>query len=79
VITEGVSGFIVENIEESVAAVARLDELDRHAVRRSFEERFSVERMARDYLGVYERLIGAHPGPAVRAVQFESESEPIQA
>jgi len=79
VITEGVSGFIVENIEESVAAVARLDELDRHAVRRSFEERFSVARMARDYLGVYERLIGAHPGPAVRAVQFESESEPIQA
>ncbi len=38
-------------------AVGRLDELDRGAVRAAFERRFSAERMAHDYLDVYERLI----------------------
>ena len=51
------SGFIVESIDESVEAVRRLGELDRRVVRRTFEERFTVERMTRDYVRVYERLI----------------------
>ena len=57
VIDDGVSGFIVESIDESVEAVRRLGELDRRVVRRTFEERFTVERMTRDYVRVYERLI----------------------
>ena len=61
VVADGVSGFIVNSIDESVAAVARLDELDRRKVRQSFEERFTVERMARDYVEVYERLISDGP------------------
>ncbi len=64
VITEGVSGFIVEDIEGAVEAVRRLDELDCAAVRASFEARFTVDRMARDYLGVYERIIAAGPRPS---------------
>jgi glycosyltransferase involved in cell wall biosynthesis len=63
VVTDGVSGYIVESIEESVAAVARLDRLDRHTVRESFERRFTVERMARDYVQVYERLVAEGPRP----------------
>lgn len=57
VIDEGITGFVVEDIEPAVEAVHRLDEIDRDACRRRFEERFSVERMARDYVRVYERLI----------------------
>jgi len=64
VITEGVSGFIVEDIDGAVEAVRRLDELDRGAVRAAFEARFTVDRMARDYLPVYERPIEAGPRPS---------------
>jgi len=59
VIDEGVTGFIVDDIESAVEAVGRLDGFDRAACRTRFEERFSVERMARDYVKVYEQLIGA--------------------
>ena len=31
--------------------------LDRHKVRRRFEERFSAQRMARDYVHVYRNLV----------------------
>jgi glycosyltransferase involved in cell wall biosynthesis len=57
VIDEGVSGFVVDDIESATAAAGRLDEIDRAGVREAFERRFDVARMARDYLEVYERLI----------------------
>jgi hypothetical protein len=60
VIAEGVSGFVVDDIESATKAVERLDELDRSAVRADFERRFSAERMAHDYLDVYERLISEY-------------------
>lgn len=61
VITDGVSGFIVDDMDGAVAAVHRLDELDRAGVRAAFEDRFTVDRMARDYLRVYEQLVGDGP------------------
>jgi glycosyltransferase involved in cell wall biosynthesis len=65
VIDEGESGFIVEDIESATAAVARLGEVDRSGVRSTFERRFSVARMAQDYLEVYERLVaGWKPLPS---------------
>jgi hypothetical protein len=57
VIDEGVSGYIVESIDESVAAVARLGELDRQAVRARFEQRFTAERMTRNYVELYGELV----------------------
>lgn len=57
VITDGVNGFVVDDVEEAVGAVARLGEIDRAGCRASFDQRFTVERMARDYLQVYRRLI----------------------
>jgi glycosyltransferase involved in cell wall biosynthesis len=59
IIEHGVTGFVVDSIEEAVAAVARAPELDRRACRKSFEERFTVERMARHYLTAYEALRAA--------------------
>src|SRR5207237_1652966 len=58
VIDDGVTGFIVDDEMEAVAAIRRLAMLDRARVRRVFEERFTVERMAMDYLSVYRGLPG---------------------
>ncbi len=58
IIEDGLTGFIVSSVEEAVAALKRVDGLDRLAIRRRFEERFTAERMMKDYLRVYERLIG---------------------
>ena len=56
VIDHGVTGFIVDRIEEAVTAVDKVSSLSRKAVRRGFERRFSIERVARDYIRVYEFL-----------------------
>ena len=64
VITDGVNGFVVEGIDESVEAVMKLDQISREGCRRAFEERFTVEHMAHEYVALYEQLIGR--GSALR-------------
>jgi glycosyltransferase involved in cell wall biosynthesis len=61
VIDDGLTGFIVDTVEEAVAAVHALDSLDRYQVRAVFEERFTVERMAIDYLAIYRGLPALRP------------------
>jgi len=56
VVEDGLTGFIVRSQAEAQAAVARLPQLDRHAIRARFEERFSAFAMARRYLEIYGRL-----------------------
>ncbi|WP_028919231.1 glycosyltransferase family 4 protein [Pseudoxanthomonas suwonensis] len=58
VVEHGVTGFIVSSMDEAVAAVERLHELDRATIRRVFERRFSATVMARGYLELYRRLLG---------------------
>ena len=67
IISEGENGFIVDSIDDAVAAVHRVGDLDRARVRASFEQRFSVERMTRDYLEIYRRLPIRRAGQAVAA------------
>ena len=57
VVKDGVTGFIVENVDEAVRAIARLDIINREAVRSTFERRFSVDVMAANYEVVYANLI----------------------
>ncbi len=59
VMTEGVTGFVVEDIAQAVSAVARVKSLDRRACRAAFDSRFAADRMARDYLAVYDHVIAA--------------------
>ncbi len=59
VIEHGVTGFIVNSEDEAVRAVDRAPSLDRQRCRRVFERRFSAQRMTRDYLLLYDRLIEA--------------------
>lgn len=56
VIDHGRTGFIVENVDQAVAAVERIADIDRRVCRAVFETRFSAERMASDYLGLYRTL-----------------------
>lgn len=57
VVDHGVTGFIVDSIDEAVAAVLQAMALDRNVIRRRFEERFAVDRMARDYVALYGEVL----------------------
>ncbi|TWT05925.1 glycosyltransferase family 4 protein [Reyranella sp. CPCC 100927] len=59
VVDHGVTGLIVETVDQAVAALPDIVRLDRTAVRRCFERRFTSRRMATDYVTVYERQLGA--------------------
>jgi glycosyltransferase involved in cell wall biosynthesis len=57
VVDEGVTGFIVASETEAAAGAQRLHLLDRVRIRQVFEERFTAQRMAADYVSLYLRLI----------------------
>jgi glycosyltransferase involved in cell wall biosynthesis len=67
VMDHGITGFVVDNVDEAVAACYRLHEIDRARVRAQFDHRFTSRRMAEDYLHLYERLIAARR-PRLRIV-----------
>ncbi|TCZ55257.1 glycosyltransferase family 4 protein [Roseicella aquatilis] len=70
VLEDGLTGFIVEDMEAAVEAVAKLPLLSRPAIRRRFEQRFTARRMAEDHVALYERLVRARE-PSVRAMAAE--------
>ena len=57
VIDNGVTGSIVTSIEQAISELPKILKLDRAAVRRRFEQRFTAERMARDYVAIYQTLM----------------------
>jgi glycosyltransferase involved in cell wall biosynthesis len=59
VVENGVSGFVVESVNQAATVVKRVASLDRASVRAAFEQRFTIERTARDYLEIYNKLIGS--------------------
>jgi glycosyltransferase involved in cell wall biosynthesis len=61
VIDEGVTGFMVESLEEAVRAVKKVARLSRKRCRTVFQERFSAARMVSDYVTVYRQLVEARP------------------
>jgi glycosyltransferase involved in cell wall biosynthesis len=61
IIDQGVTGAIVDTMDEAVSMLPRVIALDRHAVRRRFEERFSATRMATDYVALYRSLLKRPP------------------
>ncbi|KQQ65511.1 hypothetical protein ASF84_24775 [Pseudomonas sp. Leaf127] len=72
VITPGQSGFIVESVEQAVAAIGTLACLERRRVRAAFEQRFTVERMAAQYLALYRQQVGQadrSPAPSGSSLQ----------
>ncbi|MFH1117923.1 MAG: glycosyltransferase [Pseudomonadota bacterium] len=57
IITEGVNGFLVTDISGAVDAVNRVERISRADCRKAAEERFSVQRMANDYLKAYSLIL----------------------
>jgi glycosyltransferase involved in cell wall biosynthesis len=57
VIKDGQTGFIAKNLEDAADAVHRVSEISRTHCRKIFEKRFTVTRMARDYVRIYRRTI----------------------
>jgi glycosyltransferase involved in cell wall biosynthesis len=64
IIVHGENGFLVTSAAEAEAAVAMRGRLDRRTVRASVEERFNVERMVDDYIGIYRRVVELANGDA---------------
>jgi len=56
VMDDGVTGFVVNDIEKAVEAIRRVRDLSRARCREVFEKRFTASRMANDYVNVYTRL-----------------------
>src|SRR5436190_3314890 len=56
IVDNGVTGFIVRDVDEAVSRIGSLVALDRKKVRRRFEQRFTVSHMARNYVHIYEQL-----------------------
>src|SRR6185295_6781685 len=56
IIEPGKNGFLVGNIRDAAAAVVATVKLDRAGCRAVFEARFTADRMARDYVSIYQRL-----------------------
>jgi glycosyltransferase involved in cell wall biosynthesis len=62
IIDDGVTGFVVHNQAEAVAAAKAAGQLDRRHCREAFERRFTATSMARAYLALYRELIARQPG-----------------
>ena len=63
VIQDGVTGFVVDSFDEALGAIDRVKTVERQHVRKTFERRFTARRMAEDYVGVYQNVIGTYANP----------------
>jgi glycosyltransferase involved in cell wall biosynthesis len=70
VIDDDLTGYVVDSIEEAVAAVPLAGSLDRTMVRKTFERRFSADRMTKDYLAIYRRLLGEQAFPPESDISY---------
>ncbi|PXW22402.1 glycosyltransferase family 4 protein [Paraburkholderia caballeronis] len=68
VIDNGLTGYIVEDVQGAVAALQNIDSLSREAIRAQFERRFSSKTMARNYLDSYATLVESAQRPVLRRV-----------
>src|SRR5579862_5023681 len=71
IVDQGLTGFVVEDEISAVATVNRLSGLDRDAIRKQFETRFTARRMALDYLAAYRSLME----PAEPRIKLVSSAE----
>lgn len=76
VLTNGVTGVVVNDMNAAHAALPEVLRLDRRRVRAEFERRFTAERMARDYVEVYESLTRPAATLTKRLVASSSEMYP---
>jgi len=59
IIEHGRTGFIVDSMEDAVAATRQVASIDRRVCRRSFEQRFTARRMVERHVSVYTEVVNA--------------------
>jgi glycosyltransferase involved in cell wall biosynthesis len=74
VVDEGVTGHVVASMPQALVKIGSLLALPRAAVRRQFEKRFTAERMANDYLRIYQRLARQGRTTGVDAAAFHAQA-----
>jgi hypothetical protein len=57
IVEPGKNGFLVDSIKDAAAAVVESAKLDRASCRAVFDARFTADRMASDYVSIYEKLL----------------------
>jgi glycosyltransferase involved in cell wall biosynthesis len=62
IVRHGETGFVVDSLEQAVAAVGTVPSLDRDAIHGYAAQHFSRERMVDDYIQVYQQVIQQHQG-----------------
>jgi glycosyltransferase involved in cell wall biosynthesis len=67
VIEDGVTGFVVDSIDQAIDATTRTHTLDRRACRDAFTRRFSASRMASAYVRLYRQLVSSAAGADIVA------------
>lgn len=72
IMSDGVTGFTVNSIDEAVAAVQKIGAIDRVHCRKHFEQNFTVGRMVDGYIEGYQRLIKTAPAPVVQTSPVQS-------
>ena len=77
-IQDGVTGYIVDDIEGALQALRKIPAFDRRRCRQVFEERFSASRMAQDYLNVYRRVIKSSADHDARIALAALDSDPLE-
>ena len=76
-IDHGVTGFLVDDVEEAALAVSRAEALDRAEIARNTRQRFSADRMVDAYEAVYRKLVvPARVEPETAAIG-DTEVEPL--
>jgi glycosyltransferase involved in cell wall biosynthesis len=60
-IEDGVTGFLVNNIDEAVIAIGRIGEIDRNDCRAAVASRFTVDLMADRYIDLYHQVLAQRP------------------
>ena len=73
IVEPGITGAIVNNVDEAVRTLPRVLALNRRRIRRRFEQRFTATRMAKDYLAVYRSLL-----ERAAPVEHVAELAPLQ-
>ncbi len=60
VIKDNKTGFIVDNLDEMVKVIKKIDQIDRKECRKWVEEKFALERMVDEYEKVFYEILARH-------------------
>jgi glycosyltransferase involved in cell wall biosynthesis len=68
IVADQITGYIVSDLAGATQAVKKIAQLDRKKVRKHFAQHFTADRMAKEYLTIYERVSNRKKTPASTGV-----------